>query len=189
MDYRQRLLALLVERSLKLGDFTLSSGVRSPYYIDARRTTMSAEGQFLIGQVGYALIRGASLHPTHVGGLTMGADPVAYAISHRSWIEGHPLGAFSVRKAAKRHGTGQRIEGGLPRKADVLVVEDCITTGSSALDAVGALQEHGAAVLGVLSLVDREEGGRARIEEAGFRLLTVFSAAELLALTYHPKAF
>ena len=90
----------------------------------------------------------------------MGADPVAFAIAHRSWLDGHPLDAFSVRKKAKEHGTGQRIEGGLPEGAACLVIEDSMTTGSSALKAVAAIREHGAIVVGVLTLVDREEGGR-----------------------------
>lgn len=180
MNHRDRLRQLLVERSVRVGDFTLASGARSRYYVDARRTTMSAEGQVLVGRVAFDLIRRSGLEPSHVGGLTMGADPVAYAIAHRSWLEGHPLDAFSVRKKAKDHGTGQRIEGGLPEGASCLVIEDSMTTGSSALAAVAVLRDYGAVVLGVLTVVDREEGGRALLEADGLSLLSLFTGQELL---------
>lgn len=142
---------------------------------------MCAEGQALVGHVAYALLRETGLDPTHVGGLTMGADPVAYAIAHRSWLEGRPVDAFSVRKKAKEHGTGQRIEGGLPAGARCLLVEDSMTTGGSALAAAEALREHGATVVGVLTLVDRDEGGRARLSAEGLPLFAVFTGPELLA--------
>ena len=128
MDDRERLRALLVERSVRLGDFTLSSGARSSYYVDARPTTMSAEGQFLIGKLGWELVRDRAALATHVGGPTMGADPVAFAIAHRSWLEGRRLDAFSVRKHAKGHGLNQLVEGGLPEGAQCVVVEDSMTT-------------------------------------------------------------
>lgn len=179
MDHRTRLKGLLVERSVRLGDFTLASGARSSYYVDARRTTMCAEGQMLVGRVGFDRIRESGLDPTHVGGLTMGADPVSYAIAHRSFLDGRPIDAFSVRKKAKEHGTGQRVEGGLPTNARVVVIEDAVTSGGSALAAMDAVEEHGATVVGVLTLVDREEGGRERIEARGVPLLTVFTGAEL----------
>lgn len=181
MDQRNRLLELLVERSLRLGDFTLASGARSSYYIDARRTTMSAEGQALVGQVALKAIRDAGFAPDWVGGLTMGADPVAYAIAHRSWLDGAGVNAFSVRKQPKGHGTGNLIEGGLPSGARVFVVEDSLTSGSSALRAVDALRDHGADVLGVFTLVDRESGGEALLREnAGLDLVRLFTADELL---------
>lgn len=180
MDHRDRLRELLVERSVRIGEFTLSSGARSSYYVDARRTTMCAEGQALVGHVALDVLRRSGLEPSHVGGLTMGADPVAYAIAHRSWLDGPPLDAYSVRKKAKEHGTGQRIEGGLPQGARCLVIEDSMTTGSSALAAVAALREYGAEVAGVLTLVDREEGGRQQVEAEGLTLLSVFTGKELL---------
>ena len=178
---RQRLQTLLAERSVRVGDFTLSSGARSTYYVDARLTTMSAEGQALVGAVGYEAIREAGWDPTHVGGLTLGADPVSYAIAHHSWAVGSPVDAYTVRKQAKAHGTGNRIEGGLPADARVVVVEDAITSGGSALDAVAAVTEHGVTVLGVFSLVDRDEGGREKIEEAGYRVVAAFLGPDLRA--------
>lgn len=180
MDDRQRLREILVERSVRLGDFTLASGARSSYYVDARRTTMSAEGQYLTGRVCLAALAQSELDPSHVGGLTMGADPVSYAMARESFVQGSPMDGFSVRKQAKEHGTGQRVEGGLPTDARCLVVEDSMTTGGSAVKAIEALQEYGATVVGVLTLVDREEGGRERLEEAGYPLIAVFTGKELL---------
>ena len=121
MTTKDELRKLLIERSVRLGDFTLASGAKSDYYIDARRTTMSAEGQKLVGRVAYAAIQDHGLDPTHVGGLTMGADPIAYAIAHVSALEGWVIDGFSVRKRAKDHGTGQRIEGGLPKDGRALM--------------------------------------------------------------------
>ncbi len=180
MNPRDRLRALLVERSVRLGDFTLASGARSSYYVDARRTTMSAEGQFLTGKVCSDLLDASGLDVTHVGGLTMGADPVAYAIARESWERGRPIDAFSVRKKPKEHGTGQRIEGGLPSGATCVVVEDSMTTGGSALDAIAAVEAHGCRVAAVLTVVDREEGARSRLETAGYPVLAAFTGAELL---------
>jgi orotate phosphoribosyltransferase len=180
MNAHDRLRELLVERSVRLGDFTLASGARSSYYVDARRTTMTAEGQSLTGKVCWETLAASGLAVTHVGGLTMGADPVAYALAHESFAQNAPVDAFSVRKEAKAHGTGQRIEGGLPKGARCLVVEDSMTSGGSALKAIAAVEEHGCTVAGVLTLVDREEGGRARLEAAGHALLAVFTGPELL---------
>jgi orotate phosphoribosyltransferase len=181
MNPHDRLQALLVERSLRLGEFTLASGTRSTYYIDARRTTMTAEGQALVGRLGWEAIRDAGLRPTHVGGLTLGADPVSYAIAHHSWHEAEPIDAFTVRKATKEHGTGQRIEGGLPAGARVVVVEDSMTTGGSALQAIDVLREHGVEILGVLSVVAREAGARERLLAAGVpSVLSLVRARDLL---------
>ncbi len=181
MDTRDRLLALLIERSLRVGRFTLASGARSTYYVDARATTMTAEGQALVGRVCLSYLRRAGLDPTHVGGLTMGADPIAYAIARQSWEEGRPIDAFSVRKDAKEYGTRRRVEGGLPADARVVVIEDAMTTGRSTLKAIRAVEDHGARVLAVLALVDREEGARERIAREGYATTTVFPASELLA--------
>ncbi|MEJ2289032.1 MAG: orotate phosphoribosyltransferase, partial [Deinococcales bacterium] len=172
MNARERLMEILVDRSVHLGDFTLASGARSDYYVDARRTTMSAEGQHLTGRVCWEALRDSGLDPTHVGGLTLGADPVTYALARESFERGHALDGFSVRKEAKTHGTGQRIEGGLPRGARCLVIEDSMTSGGSALKAIEAIEEFGASVVGVLTLVDRQEGGEERLAKAGYRLVS-----------------
>ena len=180
MSEREQLKALLLQRSVRLGDFVLASGARSDYYIDARTSTMSAEGQRLVGLVGLQIIRERRLEPTHVGGLTMGADPIAFAIAHRSALEGQPIDGFSVRKAAKEHGTGQRVEGGVPVGARCLVVEDTMTTGKSSLSAVEALRAHGTEVVGVLALVNRSSDATALYESEGIPLLWVFTGDELL---------
>lgn len=181
MVHKERLKRLLAERSVTTGDFTLASGARSHYYVDARRTTMTAEGQFLTGHVCLEAILKTGWMATAVGGMTLGADPVAYAIAHRSWIEGVPLEAFTVRKTAKDHGTGQRVEGGLEPGSSVIIVEDSMTSGGSALRAIEALTEVDAHVLGILTLVDREEGGRERLAKAGFSVVSIYTGSELLS--------
>ena len=175
-----RLVALLRARSVRQGEFVLSSGRRSSYYIDCRRTTMHAEGLTLIGALGLAAIRDLAWRCDAVGGLTLGADPVAYAIAAASAAKPPLLHAFTVRKAAKTHGTGRRIEGCFDRGMAVVVVEDVITTGSSALEAVAALQAEGARVRGVLSVVDREEGGREAIERSGIAVHSLVPVSALL---------
>jgi orotate phosphoribosyltransferase len=171
---------LLRERALQFGDFVLASGARSSYYIDCRRATMSAEGQARIGGAALDAIREAGLAPGAIGGLTMGADPVSYAIARASWEAGDPVDAFSVRKAAKAHGTGRRIEGCFAEGMEVVVIEDVITSGGSALEACRAVEAEGGRILGVLALVDREAGGRERIEEAGYPVITLYRVSELL---------
>ena len=177
---RDRLLELLLERSVKRGDFVLASGARSSYYVDCRTTTTHAEGQFLVGRTGLDLLRRSELRPDAIGGLTMGADPVAYAIAHASWLEGAPIHAFSVRKQPKDHGTGKRIEGCFQAGARVVVVEDVITSGGSALQACEAVEAEGGEVLGILAILDREAGGRAAIEARGYPVLALVGISELL---------
>jgi len=170
---------LLTERSIRRGDFVLASGARSSYYIDARLTTMSAEGLHLIGRLGLGALRQAGWEPRAVGGLTMGADPVAYAIAAASLAVPPIVQAFSVRKEAKTHGTGRRIEGNFSAGDAVVVVEDVLTSGGSARQAVEAIQAEGGRVLGVLAVVDREEGGRAAIEGSGIAVVSLTSATRL----------
>ena len=177
---RERLVALLLERSFRVGVFVLSSGARSRFYIDCRTTTTHAEGQAVVGRLGLAAVRGAGLRPDAIGGLTMGADPVAYAIAHASWIAGDPVNAFTVRKEPKAHGTGKRVEGCFAAGMRVVVVEDVITTGGSALKAIEAVEAEGGEVVAVLSLVDREEGGREAIEARGYPVHAIVGVGELL---------
>ena len=173
------LLRLLHERSVRHGDFTLASGAHSTYYIDARPTTMSADGLHLIGRLGLAALRAQGWAPTAVGGLTMGADPVAYAVALASRAHVPAIDAFSVRKDAKGHGTKQRVEGNFRAGDAVVVVEDVITSGGSALQAIAAVEEAGGRVLGVLAVVDREQGGRAALEAQGVTVATLTTATEL----------
>ena len=170
---------LLLERSVRRGSFVLASGRTSNFYVDARLSTMSAEGLVLIGRLGLAAIRARDWNPAAVGGLTMGADPVAYAVAAASVARPPIVDAFSVRKAAKTHGTGRRIEGNFRPGSAVVVVEDVITSGGSALSAVEAIQAEGGEILGVLAVVDREEGGRAAIEAAGLQVVSLTTATRL----------
>lgn len=173
------LVALLRDRSVRFGDFVLASGARSTYYIDCRLTTMSAAGQALIGPLALEAIRAAGWAPRSVGGLTMGADPVSYAIARASVDAAPIVDAFSVRKAAKEHGTGRQIEGNFASGDAVVVIEDVITSGGSALTAIETIRAAGGSVLGVLAVVDREAGGKAKIEATGIPVIALVSATEL----------
>ena len=175
-----KLLELLRERSFRVGDFTLSSGRKSQYYIDARLTTMSGAGQQLIGELGLAALDAQGWQPRSIGGLTLGADPVAYAIAHTAALRGRTLDAFTVRKEAKVHGTGKLIEGAFESGWNVVVVEDVITTGDSALRAIAAVRAAGGSVLGVLAVVDREEGGADRIAAEGLAAVSLARVSELI---------
>jgi len=169
----ERLRQLLISRSVRWGDFVLASGKRSNLYVDARLTTMSPDGMVLIGKLGLDCIKTESWNPDSLGGLTLGADPVAYAISHTSAASDRPIRAFTVRKEAKAHGTGKRIEGPFESGDRVVVVEDVITTGKSALQAIDAIKAEGGHVVGVLAVVDRQEGGRDVIEQNGYAVASL----------------
>jgi orotate phosphoribosyltransferase len=180
MTESAELVELLKQRSLRRGDFTLSSGKKSDYYIDARLTTMSGAGQKLIGQLGLRTLAGNAWQPRTIGGLTLGADPVAYAIAHTAAMHHRTLDAFTVRKEPKVHGTGKLIEGAFESGWNVVVVEDVITTGDSALRAINAVREAGGIVLGVLAVVDREEGGVEKIAAEGVRAISLARVSELM---------
>jgi len=180
MTEHEQLVRLLAARSARRGNFTLASGRQSTLYIDARLTTMTPDGQRLIGDLGLHAIRGAAWHADAVGGLTLGADPVSYAICHSSAGTAHPLRAFTVRKEPKPHGTGKQIEGPLSSGDKVVIIEDVITTGGSAAKAVEAVRREGIVPLGVLALVDREEGGRASLEALGLHVIALTTASEII---------
>lgn len=179
MNEHRRLVELLAERSFRVGDFTLASGARSRFYVDARTTTLSAEGQALIGVLGLRALDDESVTPDAIGGLTMGADPIAYAMAHRSFLDGRPIDAFTVRKQPKDHGAGRQIEGCLKEGMNVVVIEDTITTGGSALRACAAVEAAGARILIILALVDREEGGRQALEGEGYSVVSLVRLSEL----------
>jgi orotate phosphoribosyltransferase len=181
MPDHDRLLTLLAERSARRGHFTLASGRQSTLYIDARLTTMSPDGLALIGPLGLDALRASGWPVGAIGGLTLGADPVSYAIAYASALAGTPLRAFTVRKEAKVHGTGRLIEGPFREGDRVAVIEDVITTGGSALRAAEAIRGAGGVVVGVLALVDREEGGREALEGAGLPVLALARASDIVA--------
>lgn len=179
MTPTEQLERLLLQRSVQRGEFTLSSGRKSNYYLDCRPTTMSAQGLSLIGSLGLDAIRKAGWTADAVGGLTMGADPVAYAIAAASWSAQPALDAFSVRKEAKGHGMKRKVEGNFRSGARVVVTEDVITTGGSTLEAIAAIRTAGGEVVGVLVVVDREEGGRERIESSGVNVVALTTTTRL----------
>ena len=180
MTAHHRLIRLLAERSVRRGSFTLSSGRQSSYYVDARLTTMSPEGLATIGPFCLERLAAIGWRPDSVGGLTLGADPVSYAIAYASALGGSPIRAFTVRKEPKAHGTGKLIEGPFQPGDAVVVIEDVITTGGSARKAIAAVRDAGARVLGVLAVVDREEGGREALE-AEVPVIALTTVTELLA--------
>lgn len=170
---------LLLSRSVRRGDFVLASGRRSSFYIDARLTTMSGDGLAVIGGLGIDRLAARGWTPRSVGGLTLGADPIAYALSLTAKRRGQSLDAFTVRKQPKDHGTGKRIEGCFAAGDPVVVVEDVLTTGASARDAIKAIESEGGHILGVMAVVDRQEGGRAALENAGYLVETFLTVSDL----------
>ncbi len=176
---RDTLRDLLLARSVRRGDFVLASGRRSSFYIDARLTTMSGDGLAVVGGLGLDRLAARGWAPRSVGGLTLGADPISYALALTAKRRGQLLDAFTVRKQPKSHGTGQRIEGCFATGYPVVIVEDVLTTGSSAREAVSAVEAEGGHVLGVMAVLDREEGGREAIERAGYLVEAFLTASDL----------
>jgi orotate phosphoribosyltransferase len=188
--YRDALLHLLSRTSFKLGNFTLSSGATSDYYIDCRTTTLHAEGGRLTGLSILELLREQKIRPAAVGGLTLGADPIVSNVATASaWYAQEHHGAplvhgFLVRKAEKMHGTGRRIEGFLEKDAPVLIVDDVCTTGASTVTAIEAAREAGMKVVAVACLVEREEAkGRPAVEAAaqGVPFFALYTADQVRA--------
>jgi orotate phosphoribosyltransferase len=177
---KARLLHLLKGKSFRYSPdapFKLASGRKSPYYVDCRPLTHSAEGLALIGEIIFDLIKGQGVQA--VGGLTMGADPMAHAVALISYQKGQPINAFSVRKFVKGYGAGGRLVGPVQPGERVVVLEDVITTGGSVLEAVNAAREFGLSVAQVIILVDREEGGREAVEEEVPGVQAVFTLSQL----------
>jgi orotate phosphoribosyltransferase len=182
---RDELLELLATRSFRLGEFTLSSGGKSDYYIDCRTTTLHARGAELTGRVFLELIQQQGWKPKAVGGLTMGADPIVVATSIISSQMGAPIHGFLVRKAEKAHGMGRRVEGFQEKGARVVIVDDVCTTGSSTIQAIEAAREFGFTIAGVACLVERlEAGGRPAVEKAAAPapFISVFTSNDVKAV-------
>jgi orotate phosphoribosyltransferase len=181
---REQLLNLLATNSFRLGEFTLSSGGKSDYYIDCRTTTLHAQGAELTGRVFLDLIQQQGWRPQAVGGLTMGADPIVTATSVISAQDGTPIHGFLVRKAEKAHGMGRRVEGCQEKGARVVIVDDVCTTGSSTIQAIEAAREFGFNIAGVACLVERlEAGGRPAVEKAAapVKFISVFTSDDVKA--------
>ncbi|MGZ4837433.1 MAG: orotate phosphoribosyltransferase [Terriglobales bacterium] len=194
---RQELLAMLAEKSFRLGDFKLSSGGTSDYYIDCRATTLDANGARLTARTVVDELYRRGWVPQGIGGMTLGADPIVVSVamltaqqvqsrhpdqsateSPEAWL----IHAFIVRKGDKGHGTGQRIEGFRAKGAAVVIVDDVCTTGASTVQAIEAAREFGFEVIGVMCLVEREDaGGRANVEQAAAPapFVSIYTAAEI----------
>jgi orotate phosphoribosyltransferase len=180
VDFRSRLLEILREKSYQKKKVVLASGRESDFYIDCRQTALDAEGAYLIGKLMYGMLKKGE-RVEAIGGPTLGADPIVTAVSMTSYMEGDPIPAFIVRKEPKGHGTGQWIEGrkNLKEGAHVAVMEDVVTTGGSMLKAIEKVKGEGYNVTRVLALVDREEGGREAIREAGYELEVLFTKRDI----------
>jgi len=175
---RQKLLSTLAHKSFRLGEFKLSSGATSDYYIDCRTTTLDAQGSRLTGEVFLEEIRQRGWKAQAIGGLTMGADPIVVAVA----VVSGELNGFLVRKAEKQHGTGQRIEGFREHGASVVIVDDVCTTGASTVQAIEAAREFGFEIVGVMCLVEREEhNGRPNVERAAAPapFISIFTASDV----------
>src|ERR1700684_80888 len=175
---RQKLLTTLAHKSFRLGEFTLSSGGTSDYYIDCRTTTLDAKGSRLTGEVFLEEIQQRGWKPRAIGGLTMGADPIVVAVA----VLSGEVDGFLVRKAEEQHGTGQRIEGFREKGARVLIVDDVCTTGASTVQAIEAAREFGFEIVGVMCLVEREEAkGRPNVEKAAAPapFVSIFTAKDV----------
>ena len=177
MSPRERLLELIKATAILHGRVTLSSGREAEYYVDLRRITLDGEAAPLVGQVMNDLTK--NLDFAAVGGLTLGADPVATAMLHAAAAAGRRLDAFVVRKSGKAHGLQQRIEGPSITGRRVLIVEDTTTTGASPLDAVAAARQEGAEVVAVATIADRATGAKEKLEAQGLTYITAYSLQEL----------
>ena len=182
-DAKKELLNILLTKSIKTGHFILASGKESDLYCDCRITALDARGANLIGQVGWGLVQEEIMPKfpgvTSIGGMTMGADPISLAIGMYSVEADVPLKVFTVRKEAKDHGRGKRIEGNFEAGQEVIVVDDVITTGGSTLKAIDAIEAEGGKVVAALVLVDRQEGGREAIESRGIPVFPMFTRATI----------
>lgn len=179
-DLRIRLARLLVEKSYREGDFTLTSGRKSDYYFDCKQTALNAEGSWLIGSLFNDLLRDVPV--VGVGGMTLGADPLISATTVISHERGRPLAGFIVRKQPKGHGTDQYVEGlaNFAPGAPVAMLEDVVTTGGSLLKACERVEAAGLRIVAVCTVLDREEGGRQAIKDAGYDLISIFTRKELV---------
>lgn len=177
---RERLAEILRAKSYQRRPVTLASGRKSNFYFDGKQTALHPEGAYLIGKLLWRAILSSGAKVDAVGGLTLGADPLATAVSIASYLDGRPVPAFIVRKEPKGHGTGQWVEGraNIPVGSSVVILEDVVTTGGSALKAIERVRQEGLHVSLVAALVDREEGGREALAQAGYKLIALFQQRE-----------
>lgn len=178
---KNRLIELIIEKAFKYSEepiFRLVSGRMSNYYFNCKAVTLHPEGAYLIGNIIFDLMK--DLQVKGIGGLTLGADPIAYAVAYTSYLKGKPIEAFVVRKTSKSYGTMQWIEGNIKKGDRVVIVDDVITTGKSTIEAITRAKEAGLEILKVIALIDRQEGGREAVEELGFKLDSVLTREEVM---------
>ncbi len=181
---RERLISLIKERSFMRSDepvFRLSSGRMSNFYFDLKKTTYSPEGLYLVGNLVFDKLKEMGLRPKAIGGLTMGADPVAASTSYTSYLRGEPIDAMVIRKEPKRYGTGSQVEGYVRPGDEVVIVDDVITTGGSTIKAIEAARAAGLKVVAVIVIVDRCEcDGRQNIEALGIPVYSILTIGDFL---------
>ncbi|MDT8441814.1 MAG: orotate phosphoribosyltransferase [Desulfuromonadales bacterium] len=179
---RQELMRIIRELSYEEREVTLASGRKSNFYFDGKQTTLHATGGLLVGKAFWEVVKQLDGPIDGVGGLTLGADPIATATSIAAALDGEQVHAFIIRKEPKGHGTGQWLEGrkNLPPGSRVVIVEDVTTTGGSSMQAVERAEQEGLQVIGIVTLVDREEGARDNIEAAGQQLRAVFTRTQVV---------
>jgi orotate phosphoribosyltransferase len=178
---KNRLIELIIEKAFKYSEepvFKLVSGRMSNYYFNCKAVTLHPEGMYLIGNLIFELIK--ELDAKGIGGLTLGADPIANAVAYTSYLKKRPVEAFVVRKTAKSHGTMQWIEGNIKRGDRVVIVDDVITTGKSTIEAITRAKETGLEIVKIIALIDRQEGGRQAIEALGYRLEPIITREEVM---------
>ncbi|MBM4135401.1 MAG: orotate phosphoribosyltransferase [Nitrospira sp.] len=180
---KKRLIELILEKAFKYSEepvFRLVSGRMSNYYFNCKAVTLYPEGMYLIGNIIFDFIK--DLDVRGIGGLTLGADPIAYAVAYTSYLKGKPIEAFVVRKTAKSHGTMQWIEGNVKKGDRVVIVDDVITTGKSTIEAINMAKEEGLDIIKVIALIDRQEGGREAIEALGYKLDSIITRDDVMEL-------
>lgn len=186
---KNRLIQLIIDKAFKYSEepvFKLVSGRMSNYYFNCKTITLHPEGMHLVGSIIYDMVHDIS--PAGIGGLTLGADPIANAVAYTSYLKGSPIEAFVIRKTAKAHGTMQWIEGNIKAGDRVIIVDDVITTGKSTIEAVGRAREANLEIVKVIAMIDRQEGGRENIEALGLTVEAVVTREEVMEIyrAIHP---
>ena len=180
---KNRLIELIIEKAFRYSEepvFKLVSGRMSNYYFDCKAVTLHPEGICLIGNLLFDLVK--DLDVKGIGGLTLGADPIAFSVAYTSYLKGRPVEAFVVRKTAKPHGTMQWIEGNIKKGDKVVIVDDVITTGKSTMEAITRSKEAGLDIVKVIALIDRQEGGKEAVEASGYKLDSIITREEVMEL-------
>jgi len=180
---KKRLIELIIEKAFKYSEepvFKLVSGRVSNYYFNCKAVALHPEGMHLIGNLIFEMTKDLGIKG--IGGLTLGADPIAYAVAYTSFLKGNPIEAFIVRKTPKSHGTMQLIEGNVRKGDRVVIVDDVITTGKSTIEAITKAKEEGIEIVKVIVFIDRQEGGKEAIEALGYKVDSVITRDEVMEL-------